>query len=263
VGRTFSIVSLELRKLSSRMLSDKPWQPEQVLQLLIRLFASMLIGMVVGGWISSTNWLGPTQAKFFALIVGTLSFHGVALLLTAALLREHALSWDEAFGFLSPQFGRALLLGLLLAMAVLPIAWSLGQVSAKIMEALGAKPVVQSPVQMLQTASSLPTKLLIGFLAILVAPVAEEVVFRGLIYPTLKQHGFPNLALWGTSLLFAAIHDNLMILLPLTFLAIMLTLLYEATGNLLAPILAHSLFNFVNFFWVVAAPGTPLMPGSP
>ena len=178
----------------------------------------------------------------------------MALVLTHFFLREQTMSWEEAFGFFSPPLGRALLLALLVALAVLPIAWSLGQLSARLMSSFHLQPVVQSPVQMLQTAASLPTKLLIGLLAIVVAPFVEELVFRGLIYPTLKQNGFPGLALWGTSLLFATIHSNLMILLPLTFLAVVLTLLYETTDNLLAPILAHSLFNFVNFFWVVAQP---------
>ena len=34
---------------------------------------------------------------------------------------------------------------------------------------------------------------------------------------------------------------------PLTVLAIFLTFLYETTRNLIAPILAHSLFNAANF----------------
>ena len=33
--------------------------------------------------------------------------------------------------------------------------------------------------------------------------------------------------------------------------AVMLTLLYEATGNLLAPILAHGFFNAANFFLLI------------
>jgi membrane protease YdiL (CAAX protease family) len=239
------------------MLTEKPWYPEQVLQLLIRLFASMMIGMVVVSWIDSTHWLGPDANRLVTVAVGTLSFHGVALVLIYSLLRERGTSWEEAFGFRSPRLGRALALALLVGIAVLPIAWSLGQLSARIMGALHVKPVVQTPVQMLQTAVSVQTKMLIGFLAIVVAPFVEELVFRGLIYPTLKQNGFPRLALWGTSLLFAAIHSNLMILLPLTFLAVVLTLLYESTENLLAPIFAHSIFNFVNFFSVMVQPPNP------
>ncbi len=236
------------------MLSEKPWEPEQVLQLLVRLFASMLIGMALVNWLNSIPGLDPGQVKMLTLAVGTLSFHGVALILTHLMLRSQGVRWGDAFGFHAPRLGRALLLALLVAMAVLPIAWTLGQVSARLMHALHVETVVQAPVQMLQGASSLPTKLVIGVLAVVVAPFVEELVFRGLIYPTLKQHGFPGLALWGTSLLFAAIHNNLAILLPLAFLAIVLTLLYETTDNLLAPIFTHSLFNFVNFFWVVIQP---------
>ena len=237
------------------MLSEKPWRPEQVLQLLIRLFASMLIGMVLVTWLNSIQGLPPSQVKYLTLAVGTLSFlHGMALLLTYFLLRDQGLSWDAAFGLRSPGSGRTLGLAVLVALAVLPTAWSLGQLSAKVMNWVDVPPVVQAPVELLQSTTTTPTKVGIGLLAIVVAPLVEELVFRGLIYPTLKQNGFPRLALWGTSLLFAAIHNNLMILLPLTFLAVVLTLLYEATDNLLGPIVAHSLFNFVNFFWVVTQP---------
>jgi membrane protease YdiL (CAAX protease family) len=239
------------------MLSEKPWRPEEVLQLLIRLFASMMIGMVLVSWIDSSRWLGPEQSRVLTVAVGTLSFHGVALILIHALCREQGIRWEEAFGFLSPRLGHALLLALLVGMAVLPIAWSLSQLSARLMQSVHVQPVVQTPVQMLQSTVSLPMKVVIGILAIGVAPFVEELVFRGLIYPTVKQSGFPRLALWGTSLLFAAIHSNLMILLPLTFLAVVLTLLYEATDNLLAPIVAHSIFNFVNFFWVMVQPPAP------
>jgi membrane protease YdiL (CAAX protease family) len=239
------------------MLSDKPWPPERILQLLIRLFASMLIGLVLVNAINASDWFGPSQAKALTLIIGTLSFHGVALVLTQQMLWDEHLSWEDAFGLLSPRLGHALLLALVVAMAVVPIAWSLGQLSAKLMSSFHVQPVVQGPVEMLQTAATVPMKLLIGFLAIVVAPIVEEIVFRGLIYPTLKQNGLPRLALWGTSLLFAVIHNNLAILLPLTFLAVVLTLLYETTDNLLAPILTHSLFNFANFFWVVAQPTPP------
>jgi membrane protease YdiL (CAAX protease family) len=240
------------------MLSEKPWPPDQVLQLLVRVFASMLIGMLLIGWLSSTNWLGAVQQKVVTLAIGTLSFHGIALLLTHAFLREQGMGWETAFGLLSPRLGRAMLLAVMVGIAVLPIAWTLGQLSAKMMDSFNVQPVVQGPVQMLQSSSSPGMKAAIGLVAIVVAPFVEELVFRGLIYPTLKQNGFPRLALWGTSILFATVHGNLMILLPLTFLAVILTLLYEATDNLLAPIVAHSLFNCVNFFWVIAQPSVPV-----
>jgi membrane protease YdiL (CAAX protease family) len=238
------------------MLSEKPWQPEQVLQLLVRLFFSWLIGTMLVSCLYSTHWLRESQLRLVALAVGTLSFHGAGLALTYAFLRRERITWDEAFGFMTPRIRRTLVLAVLVALGVLPIALSLGQLSAKVMEFFHVERVVQDPVQMLQSAGSVQAKLLIGVLAIAVAPFVEELVFRGLIYPTVKQHGFPKLALWGTSVLFAVIHSNLMIVLPLIFLALVLTWLYETTDNLLAPIVAHSCFNFVNFIYMIAQQGS-------
>src|SRR5206468_705414 len=87
----------------------------------------------------------------------------------------------------------------------------------------------------------------VGIVAMGLAPVAEELLFRGILYPAVKQAGFPRLALWGTSLLFAAIHVNLMTFVPLLLFALLLAQLYERTGNLLAPLAAHVMFNALNF----------------
>ena len=53
--------------------------------------------------------------------------------------------------------------------------------------------------------------------------------------------------MWGTALLFAAVHMNAVTFVPLAVLALVLTALYERTNNLLAPITAHVLFNALNF----------------
>ena len=76
---------------------------------------------------------------------------------------------------------------------------------------------------------------------------ALPIFFRGILYPAIKQSGWPQLALWGTSLFFALTHANVATFLPLTFFAMLLVFLYERTGNLLAPILTHSLFNAANY----------------
>ena len=103
---------------------------------------------------------------------------------------------------------------------------------------------------MLQDGATLQVRVLIGVVAIFIAPVVEEMLFRGILYPTFKRYGFRHTALWGTALLFAAVHLNRVTFVPLAVLAVGLTWLYEATDNLLAPIMAHGFFNLVNFFMV-------------
>jgi membrane protease YdiL (CAAX protease family) len=46
--------------------------------------------------------------------------------------------------------------------------------------------------------------------------------------------------------LFALVHGTAAIFIPLFVLALALTWVYEKTGNLLAPIVVHSLFNSAN-----------------
>ena len=86
----------------------------------------------------------------------------------------------------------------------------------------------------------------LGAFAVVLAPVAEEFIFRGMLYPLVKQLGSPRYAFFGISAIFALIHLDAGTLVPLFVLALALTWLYEKTDNLLAPIVAHSLFNGAN-----------------
>ena len=210
-------------------------------------FATLFVGMVgtsmlthlLGGWKQSN-----LELVHFILVAA--SFQGATFFLAALLCRSQQMTWNEAFGF-SNQPLRALSIASFVAVGTLVGAMILGAIASAVMLQLGMKPEAQQAVQMLQATESVWQRLFYGLVAILVAPAAEEILFRGLVYPSIKQMGFPRFALWGTSLIFAATHANAMALVPLTFVALMFTLLYEKTNNLLAPILAHSFFNAVNF----------------
>jgi len=84
------------------------------------------------------------------------------------------------------------------------------------------------------------------FFAMVLAPVAEEFIFRGVLYPFVRQLGWPRLAWFGVSFLFALIHVNAVTFVPLLVLALVFVWLYEKTDCLLAPIAAHCLFNTAN-----------------
>jgi hypothetical protein len=90
-----------------------------------------------------------------------------------------------------------------------------------------------------------------------IAPLAEEFLFRGVLFPFFKQLGFPAFAWLGVSFLFALIHHNAPVFLPLFLFALVLTWLYEKTSGLLAPITAHALFNAANLamlLWQIRHP---------
>jgi membrane protease YdiL (CAAX protease family) len=224
------------------MLSEKPWNPNRVMWLLAGYFAAMLLGgMVVLGYKGNA-----TDSQLLLFAVGSF-FQIITLVLVHIFLQQHRIRWGDAFGFNEPRLGRTLFLGTLVAVLLLPVGLSLTELSARMIRLLGSEPAIQQPVQVMRKATSALQLIVHGFSAIIVAPVVEEIIFRGVLYPTVKKTYSPKVALWGVSLFFAMWHQNLTVVLPLTVLAIILTFLYETTRNLVAPIVAHSLFNAANF----------------
>ncbi len=229
------------------VLVHQPWKLEKLLIRLVLVLISFYAGVILGAW--AQKLAGPSGHSAAQMIVATLSFQGATLVLVWRFVREHQGSWSECFG-LSNRGLHALLWGVLAACIFFPIGQQLQWLSYVLMEhapQLALKPQEQDAVQTLRVATSWTDRLTLGSVTILLAPAGEELLFRGIIYPWIKQLGFRRLALWLTSLLFAAVHANLMIFLPLFVLAVVLTLLYEFTNNLLAPLVAHSLFNAMNF----------------
>jgi membrane protease YdiL (CAAX protease family) len=86
-------------------------------------------------------------------------------------------------------------------------------------------------------------------LAVLVAPVAEEFVFRAGLFRLLRDRAPRAVALFLPATVFATLHVNwptlqgLVSLAPLLALAVVLSLAYERTGRIGTVIFAHACFN--------------------
>lgn len=101
---------------------------------------------------------------------------------------------------------------------------------------------------------SLWLKIALVFSAAVVAPMVEELVFRGYLYPLLKQHTGRGIALVVVSAFFALVHGNMYGLPQLFLIAVVLTLLYEYTRCILSPILVHAAYNSLTIAFVMAHP---------
>jgi len=80
---------------------------------------------------------------------------------------------------------------------------------------------------------------------VLVAPLFEEVLFRGMIYNRLKE-AFPGIpAALFSALIFGLLHGELIWILYAFFVGLILTLIYEKYDSLLANVLFHVVFNLI------------------
>ncbi|MBN1508953.1 MAG: CPBP family intramembrane metalloprotease [Sedimentisphaerales bacterium] len=127
---------------------------------------------------------------------------------------------------------------LVLAMIVLTVAIGralMGE-SFEIPQHMGLEIITESTSPLLQV--------LIVVLAVVVAPLVEEMVFRGMIQTTLRSYfGRPWLAIAVTSAMFASVHENGTHWPALFVLGMGLGYSYEKSGSLFRPILMHALFN--------------------
>lgn len=79
----------------------------------------------------------------------------------------------------------------------------------------------------------------------ILAPISEEILFRGYLYHSLRS----QCSMWGsvlfTSLLFGCMHYDLFRLLPLTFTGICLNLVAIRSGSLWGSVVMHGVWNFM------------------
>jgi uncharacterized protein len=184
------------------------------------------------------------------LIVGAI-FSLLLLSIVLSFLLLRARNPLELFGLqgvsLSTNF-KAACVGLL---AALPLVYFIHSLCLVL---LGARAEPQPLIQFLAQNPSLEDRLLLIGTALVIAPVAEELIFRGYIFGVLCRYTGKWWGLLISALVFAAIHAHIPSLAGLFALAVTLTLVYEGTGSLWAAILMHSLFNAITVIFTLAWP---------
>ena len=189
---------------------------------------------------------------------------GMFLLLPAAgicaFFSARQVSLRDAFGLRRVPMGKVPFVAAGLILAVLPVLMLANVLMMKFFPAY-AEP--QELVKVYKGAVDEGRFDIIGaiiFSATVMAPLAEEFLFRGYFYPVLKRLIGPFSSAVFISVLFGAVHGNLLTLPSLVLLAFALTLAYEWSGSLLVPIFMHAIFNGSNllFMWVASRYGIDL-----
>ncbi len=212
------------------------------LQLYDLLGLGGLLYVVIHIWKENGSYLGKTMpaVTVSSTLSGALLFLSLAVIIPALLfwrvrLREFfGLSWarpSQAF-WIVPLFLVLVGGGVYLLQYIGWQSW---------VESLGGE--AQSSIKML--AQTTDRKMIVALIVVSVisAPVAEEFIFRGYVYPVVKRFTERGFATLFSAAFFAVVHMNLMVLPILFLFGIMMVLVYEHTGSIWAPILCHMVFN--------------------
>ena len=99
---------------------------------------------------------------------------------------------------------------------------------------------------------SVPLGLAICFYGIL-SPIVEEIVFRGIIYRSLKRSVGLIMATIGSAFLFGGFHGNIVQMIYGGTMGIVFSCYYEKYGKIMAPILLHGAANIAVYFMIYFA----------
>ena len=131
----------------------------------------------------------------------------------------------------------------------LPIVTLVNLAWLQFLKVTGLPTEQQDLLRMFSDADHPALIILLIVLATLVAPVTEELLFRGIFFRYLRTRIPRWLALILPGTIFAALHVNwptlegLPSLVPLVTLAVIFSIAYERTGKITTAMVAHGLFN--------------------
>ncbi len=233
---------------SATGVTHKPWGlPAVLLALLLPLLiwgSSLLISLS-----SDTSAELSTGDIIVGLVVTVLILDGLFIgLATGLSLWRYKLGWgelgfrpfDRDFWWLPPVAAVG--------------AWIAVIAYSAILMAFGVEAKQEEVEELFDSRAVLP---LAGVAIVLAAPLAEEIFFRGFIFPgLLRPFGLVG-AMVISGFLFAIFHvtgpDTLGLVLPFGLIGMLFAWLYYRTGSLWASITTHLIFNLVSFFFLAIA----------
>lgn len=227
------------------------WRDVGKAVLLIILGSLLVMGIVVGVAFATDSMPTPEQgmaaAPFFWL--GALIYGVVVLAVYLFAVRRAGGDWSVLgvrpfsgwWVALAPVLTLVQLLGMSLVNIVFVLPFTGGEFENPQVEALTGG-----------SALSLRDLGLLLILVAVIAPIAEELFFRGMLYPVLRRRWSPQVAIVVNGFLFALIHF-IPILIPGLFLVgMILAWVRERSGSLIPCMLVHALQNTVVLFSIYA-----------
>ena len=108
-------------------------------------------------------------------------------------------------------------------------------------------------VQALEGADTHVELVGMAFLIVFLAPVVEELLFRGVIFGIVKRRNGVGSAVIASAIPFTILHGSPVQYPGIMIIAIILALLYHRTGLLAVSITSHAVFNGMSFVLFLAA----------
>jgi membrane protease YdiL (CAAX protease family) len=186
------------------------------------------------------------QITVSVLIAQALTMLLICLVVLVYLAVVRGLNPSELFGLRQMSVKRAFLFAVLAL--ILTVIVMIGGTAALMEWSAGELPdsSAQDTVEAFRGSNSVAFRLTLAFMAIVIAPIYEELLFRGFLYGVVKRSTDRWFAAVFTAIVFAVVHYHVGSAPQLFMLGLGLAIAYERSGCLLVPIFMHVIFNAGN-----------------
>lgn len=206
-------------------------------------------------------WVFLIHLGIVAVVVGVMAAFasGDALTIGGVIVSEFAL-FVTTVAWVSIKYGRGprdlglrdangsnIGFGVLIGVVGLIISAVLSTVLIRILEAVQGTQVEQPEQIDLSGDPEGALLVLLGLGVVLLAPLAEETFFRGLLYRGLRKWAKPAVAIVLSAAIFAVVHVFPLVMLPIFGLGVLLAWVVEKRRGIVSAIVAHMTFNAVGF----------------
>lgn len=203
----------------------------------------------VGASAFTPEALSSDKMVIFYSVLGILPTHLVTLAFAWLMVTEggrrpfwKAIGWEWPEGA-TPTF--VVMISVVIALLLYALAWGVTTLYG------GSKTELDLLIE-----SSIYTRVATALVAVATAPLIEEVIYRGVIYPAVEKVTGTGFAIVVVSLLFAGVHvwqyrNNIAVILMITLLSFTLTIARAVTGKVLPSFIIHLIFNGIQSVLIV------------
>jgi hypothetical protein len=201
----------------------------------------------VGPSILTPEALTADKWLIFYSVVGILPTHLITLAFTWFMVTEGGRRsfWKEIGWEWPGRPSRVTIISVLIALGLYVVAWGVTKIYG------GSKTELDLLIE-----SSIYTRVATALVAVATAPLIEEVIYRGVIYPAVEKVTGALFAILVVSFLFAGVHvwqyrNNIGVILVITALSFTLTAARAVTGKVLPSFIIHLVFNGIQSVLIV------------
>ena len=233
-------------------LRSRPWnlrESGKIMLIMTVLFWFLTLSVQTGYRLYT---ISENQAMLIHLVMQTLVFYVGGLVLIVSAMKSRGISWRRAFLSERHQFADSVRQGVVFCLAALPPAILLGWLYTQMLVFLGFDPQPQAVITLLaEPGQPLWFQVYFILMAVVAAPVVEELLFRGVLLSAVSKHMGLALSVLSVSLLFALMHCNVKSIVPLFIMALAFSLGYVCSGRIVTAMVMHACFNLINVVGVL------------